>query len=618
MFFGLIVIIIFSVFLSIYFKKNNAETLFTSIAGITFILYIFGLLKMYIIGLGLIVLLAFICLTYIIYYFIKNKDSIRDNINFSLLGFLLLFCLIYYIVKGSKLICLDEFTAWGLFAKDTFYSKELYLYSELPALAKNYQAGTAIFQSFFEILNFNFSEDILFMANNIIYLSLGSFILKNKSKFFQFIVNLLIIFIVPLTMLMWPTIYYSILVDIILGFVFAYIIFYYFNSKTDTFSFLNISLAIFFISCSKLNGILLALVCLTIIYLDLFIFKKQYVVNYIKKKPRIKKIKNNLNFRKTAMLLLPIFILIFTYFSWNIAISLINVQENVSTSVIEVLFAFRTYEFKAWMPDFIETIKKIIVNYKFLILLIISIFIIIFNLFKPNKSDKLRFGLAIILYILSNFAYIFFLFLVCSTMINSFIAVEALRRYLYTLVAADIFLVTYTIIQLSYKINIPSISLLLLAILFSTTDANYQTREFLSKKYTYDSISYRQQFNESVIYLNNIDTKNNIVYIISEKEVTPYILNYELLPGTVSILDNFNEEKIMDKDSYSVYKLNISTKKEQDFLDKKRSGDVYIYVYDFSEEQRNKFSFLFESPIEEHRMYKMIKINEQYRAVYYD
>ncbi len=615
---GLIIVIVFSIFLSIYFKKTNAETLFASVAGITFILYIFGLLKMYMIGLSLIVLSAVACFIYIIYYFIKNKSSIKHNIDFGLLGFLILFCLLYYFVRDSKLICLDEFTAWGLFAKDTFYSKELYLYSELPALAKNYQAGTAIFQSFFEILNFNFREDILFMANNILYLSLGVFIFKNKSKCFQFIVNLLIIFIVPLTMLMWPAIYYTVLVDAILGLVFGYIIFYYFNSEFDTISLLNISLGVFFVCCSKLNGILLALVSLTIIYFDLFIFNRKNLLKYIKKNNKNKKIKNNLKFNKVFMLLLPILTLFFTYFSWNIAIALVNIKENISTSVFEVLFAFKNDEFIERLPDYIHTVKNTIFNYKYFILLIMSTLLIIFSLIKIKKKDKLRYGVAITLFVLAHFAYIYFLFLVCSIMPSTAIAVEALQRYLYTLVAADIFLVTYSIVQLSYKVNMPLLSLLLFSILLSSTVANFQTKEFLTKKYTNDSIAYRHQFDKSVEDLKKIDTQNNIVYVVTKEEANPYILTYELLPGTVSYLPFNKVDFIMDKKSHFVYTLNILTKKEEAFLNKKRKGDVYIYVYNFGKEQEKEFESLFESPMKKQTLYKMKKINDQYRAVYCD
>ena len=316
--------------------------------------------------------------------------------------------------------------------------------------------------------------------------------------------------------------------------------------------------------------------------------------------------------------MLPIFSLIFTYVSWNVAVNLINIKTNSSTSVLEILFAFKNPSFMAWMPEFLATVKNIFVNYKYFILLTISLFMVVFNLIKVSKAKKIRYGIAFLLYLLAKVAYVLFLFLVCSTMINSFIAVEALRRYLYTLVSADIFLITYTLVQLSYNLKLSSIALLFLMVLFSTTDANYQVKDFISKKYTNDSIEYREQFNDTIEYLDDFDTENNIVYIISKTESIPYMFNYELTPETVSILNHNNINKIMNKKKYFVYSLNITTKEEQKFLNRKRKGDIYIYIYDFDEKQKVMYKNIFESPMENNRMYKISNINGVYKAIYSD
>ena len=356
----------------------------------------------------------------------------------------------------------------------------------------------------------------------------------------------------------------------------------------------------------------------SIIYFDLLVFKRKDFLGFIKKAPKVKKIKKNLNIKKTIIILLPIFSLIFTYVSWNVAVNLINIKTNSSTSVLEILFAFKNPSFMAWMPEFLATVKNIFVNYKYFILLTISLFMVVFNLIKVSKAKKIRYGIAFLLYLLAKVAYVLFLFLVCSTMINSFIAVEALRRYLYTLVSADIFLITYTLVQLSYNLKLSSIALLFLMVLFSTTDANYQVKDFISKKYTNDSIEYREQFNDTIEYLDDFDTENNIVYIISKTESIPYMFNYELTPETVSILNHNNINKIMNKKKYFVYSLNITTKEEQKFLNRKRKGDIYIYIYDFDEKQKVMYKNIFESPMENNRMYKISNINGVYKAIYSD
>ena len=74
----------------------------------------------------------------------------------------------------------------------------------------------------------------------------------------------------------------------------------------------------------------------------------------------------------------------------------------------------------------------------------------------------------------------------------------------------------------------------------------------------------------------------------------------------------------MNKKKYFVYSLNITTKEEQKFLNRKRKGDIYIYIYDFDEKQKVMYKNIFESPMENNRMYKISNINGVYKAIYSD
>jgi len=404
MFIGLLIIIIYSIFLSYLFKKTTAETLFMSVTGTIFVLYVFGILNLYIIGVILLLILALIAFIFLAYKSIKEKTLEYIKVDYGMIGFLCLSIVIYFVLKGSKIICLDEFTAWGLFAKDTYMSKKLYIYSELPALAKNYQSATAIFQSFFEVLNFKFKEDVMLIANDIIYLSMASFIFKNKSRLIQYFINTCIVLLMPLTMLMWPTVYNTILVDIILGLGTGYVIFYYFNSKLETFTFINIALGIFFLSCSKLNGILLSLICLGVIYADIVLFKRKEMFSYIK-------IKKKYDIKKILILVLPILSIIFTYLSWVILISIINVKKASGDggSMLDLLFSWKTTPFKAWVLDFIKVVKNIIMNYRNFMIFIFALFMIIFSIKKPKKEDIKRNLVAITLLIITECLYVYIL-----------------------------------------------------------------------------------------------------------------------------------------------------------------------------------------------------------------
>lgn len=612
---ALIILSIYAIFFSFLFKKKNYETMLFSILLITFILYIFGILNLYIVGLVVILLGTISSVAFMLFLHFKRNKSILNYVDLSLIYFLIVILVLYYIIKGSQLICLDEFTAWGLFAKITTFSKKLYIFSGLPALAKNYQSATAIFQSFVEILNFKFSEDILFMAINMIYVSAAMISFKNCKKNIHYIMNTIIIFLLPLSMLMWPMNYYSILVDIILGFILGYILYYYFTNELDTFGIINISLNVFFLCCSKLNGILLALVAITMIYIDLLLFRRKQLKKYLKfsHNKRTKKIRVDL--KKILLICMPFFTIIFTYISWNAVISFINIKENTSTSVMEVLLAFKSENFKYWLESFVGVVKSIILNYKVFGLLLLSLIISILSITKLKKGILRRSFVAILLYIMAHVAYIFFLFLVCSTMVNVDIAVEALRRYLYTLVAADIFFLIFSFVNLIQIGNKRIFSITLILLICFCTDASHQTLQFIEKTSTYSSIEFRDKIDVAVKKIEKINSEENIVYILTQTASVAYAINYELLPGSATLLYDTIENVARNKESHHVFSLTIMTKEELKYLNKKRKGNIYIYVFDYNEEQREKYSVINGFDLEKDKLYQVIYTDANYKMI---
>ena len=611
----LMILSIYAIFFSFLFKKKNYETILFSILLITFIMYIFGILNLYIVGLVVILLGAISSITFVLFLHFKKNKSILNYVDLSLVYFLIIILVLYYIIKGSQLVCLDEFTAWGLFAKITTFSKKLYIFSGLPALAKNYQSATAIFQSFIEILNFKFSEDILFMAINMIYVSATMISFKKCKKNIHYIINSIIIFLLPLSMLMWPMNYYSILVDIILGFVLGYILYYNYTNELDTFGLINISLSVFFLCCSKLNGILLALVAITMIYIDLLLFKKRQLKKYLKFSYNKKTKKIRFDLKKVLLIFLPFFTIIFTYISWNAVIFFINIKKNTSTSVMEVLLAFKSENFKYWLGTFIGVVKSIILNYKVFGLLLVSLIISILSITKLKKGIIKRSFVAILLYIMAHIAYIFFLFLVCSTMVNVDIAVEALRRYLYTLVAADMFIIIFSFVNLLQIENKRVFSIILILLICFCTDASYQTLQFIKKTNTYNSIEFRNKLDTAVGRIEKINSEENIVYILTQTESVAYAINYELLPGSATLLYDTIEEVTRNKESHHVFSLTIMTNEELRYLNKKRKGNIYVYVFDYNEEQKEKYSIINGFDLEKDKLYQIIYTDNDYKMI---
>lgn len=255
---SLLLITTISLAAAILFKRKSVECIAMCIFSITFILYIFGIVNLFNIGLISVFLIFLMSIVYIIYNIIKKKKKLFEFLDVGTLVFIILVLVLYLIIKGSQIICYDEFTAWGMFTKVSSHSNLLHVYSEFLVHAKQYASGTAIFQTFIQLCNFNFSEDLLFTAMHMIYFAIAVNILKDIKidsikNFLEVVFRSFIILILPMSIYMWPTFYYTILVDIILGFVFAHILLTYFTNKLNFFTLLNISLACFFITCTKGN-----------------------------------------------------------------------------------------------------------------------------------------------------------------------------------------------------------------------------------------------------------------------------------------------------------------------------------------------------------------------------
>ena len=350
-------------------------------------------------------------------------------------------------------------------------------------------------------------------------------------------------------------------------------------------------------------------------YIDLLLFKKRQLKKYLKFSYNKKTKKIRFDLKKVLLIFLPFFTIIFTYISWNAVIFFINIKKNTSTSVMEVLLAFKSENFKYWLGTFIGVVKSIILNYKVFGLLLVSLIISILSITKLKKGIIKRSFVAILLYIMAHIAYIFFLFLVCSTMVNVDIAVEALRRYLYTLVAADMFIIIFSFVNLLQIENKRVFSIILILLICFCTDASHQTLQFIKKTNTYNSIEFRNKLDTAVGRIEKINSEENIVYILTQTESVAYAINYELLPGSATLLYDTIEEVTRNKESHHVFSLTIMTNEELKYLNKKRKGNIYVYVFDYNEEQKEKYSIINGFDLEKDKLYQIIYTDNDYKVI---
>lgn len=592
---GILIILIIATALSIYFKRSATECLPMAVFGIIFVLYIFGIINLLILGFIVVLLSSILSLLFIIYRCIKKKINLFKHLSMNTLFFIGMIIFVYLIVKGSKIVCYDEFTAWGLFVKTSLQSSQLYIFSPFQALAKNYQSGTAIFQIFIEVFNFKFSEDLLFVSMHIIYFSMASILFKGlKAKnVLELLSRSLLIIIIPLSLCMWPINYYTILVDVILGFTFAYIIYYYFTNKLEKFTFINIALAIFFLTCSKGNGLVLSIMAITIIYMDLILFRRKAISQDIKS-----------DYKKGfIIILLPLLSILFAFFSWTICLKIIGIKpsQNQVGGLFDNIFSA---EFYPRLHAYIAIIYNKFLEYLNYIILISSVAITIF--FSRIKKTALakhgkRYFLISLLYIILSLAYLFFLFIVCNSMATKAIATDALTRYIFTLIAANTILVSFSLVYFAGKGMRLNISIIILAITFVATPANNQVEKFIHGDYTKQYTEYRKQFEPITEKLRKVDINHDVVYYINETEVDIYISNFVVFPMELSPIPywydgvpykNYND-LLLSKQSIELFTAGAKTKYETKKQNDKTVGDIYIYIYKVTDGTYKRYNSLF-------------------------
>ena len=269
------IILIYSIILTILLKKRIEEVLPISIVEIVLIIYVFGLvnqLKLGIITIEILTIVQFLILLGII---IKNGKNIIHNI---LTPGLLIYTFLFFtsvIVNRNRIFeDYDEFNHWGLIVKNMFLYNTFGMNGREVVTFNEYPPFTAIFQYLFVMIQKIYKEDAIIIAHNILYFSIVIPITKtikwNKNIIKMFVIIPVIIF---LPLIFYENFYLDILVDGIIGIMFAYVIFSAFEKEENTkFKYLKILTGEIMLILTKTTSIALALLSITIIILEKIIF----------------------------------------------------------------------------------------------------------------------------------------------------------------------------------------------------------------------------------------------------------------------------------------------------------------------------------------------------------
>lgn len=265
-------------------KRKAEEAVPFTITTIIFVLFLFYINNQLNIGyyflLSIIGLVYLFSLSFILYTYIKNHDTktIKNVTQRIFTPGMLIFLVLYiglYIVTRKNIVCdWDSLRLWGAYPKALYYTNQLQLGSEslIYSIMQPYPPGVALFQYFVQRLSGSFQESGLFWAYGIIAVSIFLPAIRNanwKDPWWIF-VSAFLIFVTPMFFSNSGFddlyMYRSLFIDPILGLLFAYCVFIWFQEKTpDVYAFIRLGVGFGALTLMKDSGVTLAIIALLII-----------------------------------------------------------------------------------------------------------------------------------------------------------------------------------------------------------------------------------------------------------------------------------------------------------------------------------------------------------------
>ena len=261
------ILFLISTALAYLMKYKFEQTLAITCLATIVILYIFGLAGIMIAGVYAIYVLSAAALGLCVWGLVKGtftKEFLLNNVFTP--GFAV-FCVFYIFVwlvhRDRMLIYWDEFTHWGLVVKNMYAFDAFGNHPDATTLFRGYPPASSLFHYLWMKIG-GYSEPNYFRSMGVLYIALLLPVFKNINWS-----NIKIIPLIAIFALLSVGFYTDIYVDVLLGFLLAYILFAYFTEKSFNYSFLiNMILTLSVLTLTKASGFGLALLAAVIIILD--------------------------------------------------------------------------------------------------------------------------------------------------------------------------------------------------------------------------------------------------------------------------------------------------------------------------------------------------------------
>jgi len=379
-FFVFIIIWLTTTAFSFIFDKDFASCVPLTVTSQIGILYFFGLFGFLYAGLIFVVVLPFALSVYAI---IRKRHNIKINrnlVNGSII-FLVIFLYFWYINNGRLIRYWDEFTHWGLIAKNMFYLDNFGNTGLSSARFLDYPPAQGLFQYMFLKICGVFTENRLYHAANILLIA---FVFPVTRKCKNPITALLTITVFCcLASNISADVFSSIYVDLLIGVAWANAVSSFFTYEKDSFRTICLTFNMIFLALLKASAFAIGLVCI-ICFMVYELFEEKKWSNRIE------------NLKK---LIVPFAALIVSKVSWNLYLSINNLNkvftfESANKSSLADLFTgsapeYRYQTLEAFGKAFFETeLFKMGISFTPVLLLIIPVIVfVIIGIISKRKTE---------------------------------------------------------------------------------------------------------------------------------------------------------------------------------------------------------------------------------------
>ena len=556
-----VIIYIISIFLTILLNKKIDLVIPITIVGMILIVYVFGIFRNLNIGVKILKLITIILGIFIIYKITKSiknkktKEFFKNIITPGIIIYILFFIINVVLNKNRLLELYDNFNHWVLIVKNMFLYNGYGILENSIISFNEYPPFTATFQ--YILLNFKgqYSEDVIIMAQNILYISMLMPLFhkvewkSGKRKLFYIIPTVIL-----LPMFFYRYFYTDLLVDGFIGILFALGLYEIFrNDENKKYKYGILGAYVIALSLTKNIGIIFGVL---LIILE--------IINLI--------IKRNNKYKKDFIGILIIIIALVIFVGvWYLLVNIHN-SELMWDETQKVQFdeEYKKNVIESIIQEVFSGSKEITVqNLSTFVLFIMYITYSIFlyqkckNYIKEKvrlKSMLILMPIVMICYFLGMIYTYIYLFKPDETIILS-----SYSRYISCVLLAGFFLNTIILEEIIEWKNY-YIFLVIMIILTFLPFEDIQNRYIEFNKYNISVMAKRNEYGKITKYKKQLN-ENDIIYIVSNKFDNLYAIalsKYEMMPIKIISEEDDSYENILKNEVTYIYILNNDIAEENE------------------------------------------------------